>query len=460
MKKIYTDKIDSAKSLNLEFEFLVIDDYDSNVNSLFLIFDNKFKIESILDKGYIVTLFHSDFSDFEILDTEKIIIRDKLNLFFDLIKKSRIENISNEELTRVENKLLLSAKEEVELDDSVLIEEYSSFKGIYVNDILIKKGNIRFIPVYEVILHIFKEKFSGKLVITKKNTEIYIINFYNGEITNIESFKETDNFQYFLKKYGYISSINKDIYLYPIKKQLDLYIASNSVFKHEKNIILKDFFSFLFRNIISLNSGDFEINNNCDNNSRVFSDYLNFLYNFINYLKNKLKLPEYLSISNDIILNENQFNEEMINILNEVKNGKSITEIQAFFTKYDKNYIINALYFFKILGIIKENKSSDDFIVSSTSVDENISRRIRIWMDKIKKENYFNLLGININDNEQYIEEKFRNLFSQFSTYLSSEELRIKYRNDLDDIIFELESAYNVVKNKKLRNEYYKKMLK
>lgn len=460
MNKIYTDKIDSAKSLNLEFKILKIEDYDNNLNSLFLIFNNKFEVSTILDKGYIITLFHSDFSDFEILDTEKTVIKDKLNLIFDLIKKSNIENMSNKELSKIESKLLINTKEELELENNIVIEEHSSFKGIYVNNILTKKGNIRFIPIYEVILNIFKEKFSGRLVVTKKNTEIYIIDIYNGEISNIESFKESDNFQFFLKKYGYISNINKDIYLYPIKKQLDMYVANNNVFKHEKNIILKDFFSFLFRNIISLNSGDFEINDNSDYNSVIFSDYLNFLYNFINYLKNKLKLPEYLSISNATILNENQFNDEMLNILNEVKNGKSITEIQAFFSKYDKNYIINTLYFFKILGIIKENKNSNDFVVSSTSVNENVSRRIKIWVDKIKKENYFNLLGININDNEQYIEEKFKNLFSQFSTYLSSEELRVKYRNDLEDIIFELESAYSVVKNKKLRNEYYKKMLK
>ena len=113
-----------------------------------------------------------------------------------------------------------------------------------------------------------------------------------------------------------------------------------------------------------------------------------------------------------------------------------------------------------IIGVIEDSSEDNLIMLSSKSVNENISRRISIWNEKIKKENYFSLLGIDINDNYEFIEEKFRNLFSQFSNYLSSEEIRIKYRNELEDIIFELEAAYNVVKNKELKEKYYTRMLK
>ncbi len=69
-------------------------------------------------------------------------------------------------------------------------------------------------------------------------------------------------------------------------------------------------------------------------------------------------------------------------------------------------------------------------------------------------------MGVNINDNEFFIEEKFRELFSQFSRYLSSKEIRTKHSEDLKNILFELESAYEVIKNKTLREAYYKNMIK
>ncbi len=461
MNKIYTDNPDNAESLNLGLNIFNIENYDGDVNSLFLIFNKNFEIKGILDKGFIVTFFPSDFSDFEIPEKKPEFIRKKLNLFISLISNSNIKTSKDDKFDSKTDKLSLDISEKTEnSSEKVIIEENTTFKGVYINGILVKKGNIRFIPVYEVILYFFKEKFNGKLTITQKNSRIYTADFYNGELSGIDSFREDDNFQFFLKKYGYISEVNRDVYLYPVEKQLSIYVAGNDIFKHEKGIILKDYFSFLFRNIISLNSGDFEITDDYSKKSVVFNDYLGFLYNFVNYLKNKLKLPEHLSISDDLSLTFSQLNEEAKNILTEVKNGKSVSDIQAFFDKYDKTYIINVLYFFKILGVIEENKKSDSFKVSSNSISENISQRVKIWMDKIKKENYFTLLGININDNDQYIEEKFRNLFSQFSTYLSSEELRKKYKNDLEDIIFELESAYHVVKNRELREKYYKKMLK
>jgi len=455
MNIIYTDNIDKATSLNLNYKILKIELYEENLKSIFLIFNSNYDIHLLSGKGFVITDFLSDYSDFEIKSND-LNLKDTIDYFFDLLNKSSIEKNKKKSLNVSDDLVSPEYKKE-----EMIIDEISTFKGIYIKNILIKNGNIRFIPIYEVFLYIFKEKFNGKLLITKKSSETYSIFFKNGEITYINSFIKDDNFQYFLKKYGYISEINKEVYLYPVEKQLNIYISSNSIFKHERDVIYKDYISFLFRNIISLNSGEFQISDENENKKLViFNNYFNFLYNFINYFKNIPILPEKFNLSDDFNFEDKSFNNEIKEILNEVKNNKLVSEIQLIFSKYDKKYIINILYFLRTLEVLKDGKNLDDFNVSTNNINENISQRIKIWMEKIKKENYFNLLGVNINDNEDFIEDKFRNLFSQFSNYLSSEELRIKYRNELEDIIFELESAYNVIKNKELKEKYYNKMLK
>jgi len=455
MKELYTDNIQKISQLNLTYKLIELKDWKGKLNSLFLISSREFDVESISDYGFVITLFESDYSDFEILDFDKKLIANRLDYFYELCKNSIIED-----------KPIIEKKSKEKIKEVTLpnirISKENLFKGIYINNILIKNGNIRFLPIYEVIVYIFKENFNGKLSITKKNNELYSLEFSNGELVDITSFIEDDNFQYFLKKYGYISKINKEIYLYSIEKQLDIFISNNSIFKHERSIIYKDYMSFLFRNIITISSGDFLIKDDfIKKKDPVFSDYLSFLYNFINYLKSKKLSFENFSLNEDLLSLKNySFNQEISELLTEIKKGKSLTEIKLIFHKYEAKYLEAAILFLLNLGFIKKTDKDTVLKISSNNINENISQRITIWLEKIKKENYFSLLGVNINDNDNFIEDKFRNLFSQFSNYLSSKEVREMYKNDLEDIIFELESAYNVIKNKELKEEYYNKMLK
>jgi len=455
MKELYTDNIQKISQLNLTYKLIELKDWKGKLNSLFLISSREFDVESISDYGFVITLFESDYSDFEILDFDKKLIANRLDYFYELCKNSIIED-----------KPIIEKKSKEKIKEVTLpnirISKENLFKGIYINNILIKNGNIRFLPIYEVIVYIFKENFNGKLSITKKNNELYSLEFSNGELVDITSFIEDDNFQYFLKKYGYISKINKEIYLYSIEKQLDIFISNNSIFKHERSIIYKDYMSFLFRNIITISSGDFLIKDDfVKKKDPVFSDYLSFLYNFINYLKSKKLSFENFSLNEDLLSLKNySFNQEISELLAEIKKGKSLTEIKLIFHKYEAKYLEAAILFLLNLGFIKKTDKDTVLKISSNNINENISQRITIWLEKIKKENYFSLLGVNINDNDNFIEDKFRNLFSQFSNYLSSKEVREMYKNDLEDIIFELESAYNVIKNKELKEEYYNKMLK
>jgi hypothetical protein len=456
MNKLYTDDISKLKKLNLKYELLEIKDYQDDLNSVFLISNKNFNIKDISDKGFVISLFKSEYSDFEILNSDELLIKERLNYFYDAVIDKFVGVVSEHPLEEINEESIAEIQKE-----EIIIDKVNTFKGIYIKGILLNKGNIRFTPIYEVILYIFKARFNGKLSLFKRGVEFYTLYFIDGELTNINSFNEDDNFQYFLKKYGYIANINKEIYLYPINKQLDIFIGNNSVFKYEKNIIYKDYITFLFRNIVVLKSGDFElIDINDLEKSKIFTDYFNFLYNFINYIKNVQVLSNNLMISDEYNFFENHFNDEILGFINELKNGKKVNDLYLIFSKYDEKYIKNAMYFLIILGILEDNKEINSINISSTNINENVSQRIKIWLEKIKQENYFTLLGININDNNDFIEEKFRNLFSQFSNYLSAEELRMKYKNDLENILFELESAYNVLKDKELKEKYYNAMLK
>ncbi len=471
--QIFTDSPQKLSQLFLEYEFVDIDflKHLKTPSTIILTDKNRDFYNFQLLSHFVITTFESNFGDYfsteknlknaieyalSVIDrailSNKESSKKKENNFLDDI----IDEKNSFELSKNIDFLENQQKKQSEIDEnsgnSISFIEKNSFQGVYVKNILMKEGHLKFFPSFFIWLSALKGFFSGEIVFYEQKTEIYKILMKKGVIIDIISRKKDDHLHSFLVYKGYIPKNSQFI---EGEKELWSYLVSKDIFlSSDFHLIQHDYKLSLLKKILLLKDGVFVFKAiNLDKNSPIFKNDIDTIFELARFLDFTNTFSDNQKFS--ILKNSKDINNTIAKkILEFISLGYDFKAIFWGVGKISNDDLNRYISLLVELDIITTQKK-DEIAFTSGAISLNAEEKILIWMEKIKKDDYFDTLGVDIYDSIEYIRERYDILNKEFMRFFHIKNIFDKYHLELKEIIFYLDSAFNVLSNVKLKEKYY-----
>ncbi|MBN2695153.1 hypothetical protein JXR93_10880 [bacterium] len=457
--QIFTDSPNTLSKNFIEYDFLDLSllKQDRESSIVILTDKNRDNEQFQLLTHFVITTFDSDFGDyFSTLETLDSAIKYAISVIDRVKVKNQSEkkiDISNKKETQDKLKTLETITPFNKINkESIQFVEKNSFQGVYVNNILIKEGHSKFFPPFNIWLSALKESFSGEIIFFEQKTEIYKIQLKKGIIVDIISRKKDDHFHSFLIFKGYIPKNSQFI---ENEKELWSYLVAKNIFlSSDFHPIQHDYKLSILKKILLLKEATFIFKAiNVEKNIPIFRDDIDISFELIRFVDNFENFSDNQKFS--IVKTVKDINSSVVNkILEYISIGYDFKAILWGLNKISKDDLSRYITTLIQLNIIIFQESSE-ITFSSGDISLNAEEKILIWIEKIKKEDYFDILGVDIFDSIEYISERYETLHKQFMRFFHIKNIFDKYSTELEEIIFYLESAFKVLSNSELKERYH-----